>query len=220
MLHHGLLGELNDQGETLLVLSEKESLRMVGLIDSVLQLEKMRTGNVKLRLAAVDICELLDKCQDAVALLAGEKQIEMKREYAQAKGTQIQADAFWLQQVVVNILSNAIKFSPPSAPVTTALQTTPTEVVIRISDKGPGIPKDERKLVFERFHRVMSTSSSVAGSGLGLTISRELVEMHHGSIDIESEVGVGSTFNIRLPRSTEVNKAGSSGARDGQNIAG
>ena len=131
MLHHGLLGELNDQGESLLVLSEKESMRMVGLIDSVLQLEKMRTGNVKLRLTPIDISELLDRCQDAVALLAGEKEVDLKREYAQAKGIQIQADAFWLQQVVVNILSNAIKFSPTKAPVITAVQTTATEVVIR-----------------------------------------------------------------------------------------
>jgi signal transduction histidine kinase len=82
---------------------------------------------------------------------------------------------------------------------------------------GPGIPKDERKLVFERFHRVVSTSSNIAGSGLGLTISKELVELHHGTIDIESEVGSGCTFNIRLPRPNQPAKKGDSGAQDGEN---
>jgi signal transduction histidine kinase len=201
MLHHGMLGELNEQGDALLTLSEKESMRMVGLIDSVLQLERIRSGSVGLKVADLTVGDLLDKSADAVQVLADEKQIELKREYEQVKAETIQGDGFWLEQVLVNILSNAIKFSPPKTSVIVTVQSSPALLVIRISDKGPGIPKEERKLVFERFHRVASTSSNIAGSGLGLTISKELVELHHGTIDIESEVGSGSTFNIRLPRS-------------------
>ncbi len=204
MLHHGMLGELNEQGVSLLALSEKESIRMVGLIDSVLQLERIRSGAVSLKLKPVDIAELLDKSADAVQVLADEKSIQVKREYEQVRGASIEVDRFWLEQVLVNILSNAIKFSPLNSAVIVAVKESTTHLVIRISDKGPGIPKEELKLVFERFHRVASTSGNIAGSGLGLTISKELVELHHGSIDIESEVGVGSTFNIRLPRAKPV----------------
>lgn len=216
MLHHGMLGELNEQGTNLLTLSEKESIRMVGLIDSVLQLEKIRSHTVSLKITEIAIGTLLDKTADAVQVLADEKSIELRREYAQSKNETIQGDSFWLEQVLVNILSNAIKFSPPKTFVTITVQPTTAMMVVRISDKGPGIPKEERKLVFERFHRVASTSGDIAGSGLGLTISKELVELHHGSIDVESEVGSGSTFNIRLPR-TAPNREGSR-EKNGENL--
>jgi signal transduction histidine kinase len=100
------------------------------------------------------------------------------------------------------------------------VESSTKEVVIRISDMGPGISKEDRKLVFERFHRISANSNGVAGSGLGLTISRELIELHAGSIDIESELGAGSTFNIRLPASRQGTQKNRSGALDGKNLVG
>lgn len=200
MLHLGLLAKLNDKGTGLLDQSEKETRKMVSLIDSVLQLEKLRSKKVNLQIEKLAIVPVIDKSVDAVQAQADEKGIEVKREYGQHSGEIVQADSFWIEQVLVNILSNAIKFSPPKSFVVIAIRSNKDDLVIRISDKGPGIAEQERKLVFERFHRVKVAGESVAGSGLGLAISKELIEMHNGAIELESELGAGSTFGIRLPR--------------------
>lgn len=219
-LGDGNFGPVDEQGRMLLALSQKESVRMAGLIDSVLDLEKIRSGSLKIRLAPIDTTAMLSKCVDAVQLLANEKSIELKRDFVKSTSSTIQGDTFWLEQVVVNVLSNAIKFSPPQTAVTVAVESSTKEVVIRISDMGPGISKEDRKLVFERFHRISANSNGVAGSGLGLTISRELIELHAGSIDIDSEPGAGSTFNIRLPASRQGIQKNRSGALDGKNLVG
>jgi signal transduction histidine kinase len=219
-LTSGELGSVDEQGKMLLSLSQKESVRMVGLIERVLDLEKIRSGNLKIKLAPIDVKAMLAKSVDSVQLLADEKSIALKRDFERAPDSIIHGDTFWLGQVVVNVLSNAIKFSPTKTTVTATIEISAREVVIRISDMGPGISKEDRKLVFERFHRISANSNGIAGSGLGLTISRELIELHQGSIDIDSELGAGSTFNIRLPRIKQVAQKSSSGARDGKNLVG
>jgi signal transduction histidine kinase len=219
-LKSGELGTVDEQGDALLTLSQKESVRMEGLIERVLDLEKIRSGTLKIKSAPVDVKAMLTKSVDSVQLLADEKAMTLKRDYQKTPEVTIQGDAFWIEQVIVNVLSNAIKFSPTKTTVTAALEISAREVVIRISDMGPGISKEDRKLVFERFHRISANSNGIAGSGLGLTISRELIELHHGSIDIDSELGAGSTFNIRFPHSKQTAHRSSSGARDGKNLVG
>jgi signal transduction histidine kinase len=219
-LKSGELGTVDEQGDMLLTLSQKESVRMEGLIERVLDLEKIRSGTLKIKFAPIDVKAMLAKSVDSVQLLADEKSMTLQRDYEKAPNVTIQGDTFWLEQVVVNVLSNAIKFSPTKTTVTAAVQISAKEVVIRISDMGPGISKEDRKLVFERFHRISANSNGIAGSGLGLTISRELIELHEGSIDIDSELGAGSTFNIRFPQSKQTVQKSSSGARDGKNLVG
>ena len=200
MLHLGLLAKLNEKGTGLLEQSEKEARKMVGLIDSVLQLEKLRSKKVNLQTERLAIVPVIDKSVESVQSQADEKGLDLKREYAQHSGEIVEVDSFWIGQVLVNILSNAIKFSPPRSFILITIRSNKEDLVIRISDKGPGIPEQERKLVFERFHRLKLPGENVAGSGLGLAISKELIEMHNGSIELESELGAGSTFGIRLPR--------------------
>jgi signal transduction histidine kinase len=219
-LESGELGSVDEQGNMLLTLSHKESVRMEGLIERVLDLEKIRNGTLKIKFAPVDVKAMLAKSVDSVKLLADEKAMTLNRDYQNKPDVTIQGETFWLEQVLVNVLSNAIKFSPTKTTVTAALDISAKEVVIRISDMGPGISKEDRKLVFERFHRISANSNGIAGSGLGLTISRELIELHHGSIDIDSEPGAGSTFNIRLPLGRQTAQKSSSGARDGKNLVG
>lgn len=199
MARRGELGEIIAPDTPLLSLSEKETRRMEGLIDSVLQLEKMRNGTLELQVSEVDLIALVDRSLDSVAILADAKQIEFQKDFIRAHQILIKGDAFWLEQVLVNILSNAIKFSPRQTFIKVTAETSSSHVVIGITDNGPGIPKDQQRLIFERFHRVESTKN-VSGSGLGLTISRELMELHKGSIEIKSEVGAGSTFYLRFNR--------------------
>jgi signal transduction histidine kinase len=199
MMEHGLFGPLNEQGLKLLSTTQNATEHMVGLIDNVLQLEKLRSGNVKLQATSIKLAPLLNTCLDSVNLLAAEKDIVIAANY-QSSSDNVDGDAFWLEQVFVNILSNAIKFTPNNSTVSISTHSANGDVEIRIADQGPGIPDKDKKLIFDRFHRVESTST-VAGTGLGLPIARELIELHHGSISVASEVGKGSTFAIKLPLS-------------------
>jgi len=200
MLQHGMLAELNDNGREMMARSEKETVKMVGLIDSVLQLEKMRSGSLKLKFVKTHLGELLDESIDAVQSLASEKEVLMKCEYSGLENELIEVDASWIEQVLVNVLIKSIKFSPKRMSVIVVLQSTPNEIIINISDQGQGISIEEQKLLFEKFHQVSVEGSSTAGSGLGLAISKQVVELHHGSIDISSTRGAGCKFVIRLPR--------------------
>jgi signal transduction histidine kinase len=199
MLQHGMLAELNDEGKGMMAQSEKETVKMVGLIDSVLQLEKMRSGSLKLKVIKANVAELLDDSVDEVRALANEKEVKLKCEYSGLENETIEADPSWIEQVFVNVLITSIKFSPKKMSVLVMLQSTPEQVIISISDQGSGIPRDEQKLIFERFHRI-PTEGSGGGSGLGLAISKQLVELHQGSIVLESVPGTGSKFIVKLPR--------------------
>lgn len=198
MLKVGILGELNDQGNKLLNLSERESQRMTTLIDGVLTLEKLRSGNMTLNLESIDVSSLLDECATALELVANEKKISIKIEPFDS--LEIQGDRMWLAQVLINIVSNALKFSPPKTQVTMSVTITGENAEIRVKDQGPGIPAEDQEKIFERFHRVPTTAHKV-GSGLGLSICKELIQLHHGSISCQSQPGEGSSFIILLPLS-------------------
>ena len=201
MLKLGMFGQLNDQGDKLLALSDKESKRMSTLIDGVLTLEKLRSGNTTLNLENIDLSSLLDSCAKALELVAQEKEIIIEIEPFEA--TEIRGDRVWLEQILINILSNALKFSPANTTVTLTSVVTGENAEIRIKDQGPGIPKEDQLRIFERFQRVSATAHKV-GSGLGLNICKELLLLHHGSITCESEPGEGSTFIILLPLAVKV----------------
>ena len=205
MLNAGMLGELNDRGTRLLDISQKSSEHMVQLIDSVLELEKLRTGNVSLQSQQIDLSQLLDRCLQSVKVLADTKEVTLVPHYEHSTADILFGDAFWLQEVFINILSNAIKFTAEKSQVCVNTRDTNGNVEIAVVDQGPGISKEQINLIFERFHRVPSTTE-IAGSGLGLSIAKELIELHHGSISVVSEVGKGSTFIIKLPISPNAKK--------------
>jgi signal transduction histidine kinase len=198
MLEAGLFGQLNEQGARLLTTTENASEHMVNLIDSVLQLEKLRTGSVRLKTEAVALEPLLNKCIELVKGYAEAKGVAVEASYNHPNEFGVTGDPFWLQEVFVNILSNGVKFTPEKSKVTIATRKAEETIEISIADQGPGIPEAELKLIFDRFHRVESTAN-VAGSGLGLSIAKELLTLHNGSIDVQSEIGKGSAFIIRLP---------------------
>jgi signal transduction histidine kinase len=197
MLESGLFGELNEQGTRLLATTESASKHMVGLIDSVLQLEKMRTGNIQLQRALVEVAPIMDKCLDSVHAFAESKKITIVTDYT-SDHCDVSGDAFWLQEVFVNILSNGLKYAPEKSTLSITTRKSGRNVEIAIADQGPGISEEEQKLIFERFHRVQATAN-ISGTGLGLPIAKELVELHNGSIKVESVIGKGSTFIISLP---------------------
>ena len=190
------MGELNARGQKLLGLAYQESQRMVRLIESVLQLEKLRSGAVALDRQPVPLTEVLQKSVEAMQLIAGGRSVVLD---FQPTDLFVMADAAWLEQVFVNVLANAINYSPADSQVKVRAQATGTYAEVLIIDQGPGISEEEKSLIFERFHRVSVTALKVTGSGLGLTICKELVDLHHGYVKVESELGKGSTFVIGIP---------------------
>ena len=102
-----------------------------------------------------------------------------------------------LEQVVVNLLENALQYSPPGTLIAISGRATPDMVHLSVTDRGPGVPVEHREHIFQRFYRI---SSSVSGSGLGLSIARTIINMHEGQIWVEDNVGGGATFHLTLPR--------------------
>jgi signal transduction histidine kinase len=107
-------------------------------------------------------------------------------------------DVKLLRRAITNLLTNAIKYSPEGAPINVELACEGDTAIIRVSDQGIGIPEDDQRRLFEPFHRA-SNVGQIQGTGLGLAITRQAVERHGGSISVESQVGVGTTFSVRLP---------------------
>jgi signal transduction histidine kinase len=111
----------------------------------------------------------------------------------------VKADSTWLAQAVGNLVSNAIKYTPPGGQINIRADHDARSVSIAVQDTGPGIPPDEQEAIFTAFHRGTAADTGPRGMGLGLSITRDLVHAHGGKIDLKSAPGEGSEFTIRLP---------------------
>jgi signal transduction histidine kinase len=174
--------------------------RVNRLIGDMLDLDRMESGRMSIRTADVDINEVLS---DAIARAGGSPSVEFKADL-DPRLPIVVGDRDRLVQVVSNLVNNAVKYSPDGGTVTLASRTEGDFALISVTDTGVGIPPDEIGHVFERFRRVRSgAAQSIPGTGLGLTIVKQIVEMHGGKIWVESAVGHGSAFHFTLPLAAE-----------------
>jgi signal transduction histidine kinase len=173
-----------------------QTRRLNALVDDLLDVYNVHTGKVQLRLEA---CNLVDICREVVEeqrLLTG-RTIELE---APLTPVILQADNDRLEQVVINLVSNALKYSPESSPVKVLVEQRRDIGSIEVYDSGPGIPKNEQSHIFEPFYRGSDVQTTVkSGLGLGLTICKDIVERHSGRIWCRSRVGKGSIFIVELP---------------------
>ncbi len=166
----------------------------------MLDLDRMESGRMIFRMADVDINEVLS---DAIARAATSSNVEFKPDL-DPRLPIVTGDRDRLVQVVSNLVNNAVKYSPEGGTVTISSRSEGGYALITVADTGLGIPPDEIGHVFERFRRVRSgAAQSIAGTGLGLTIVRQIVEMHGGKIWVESAVGHGSAFHFTVPLAVE-----------------
>lgn len=197
ILRSGKRGPLPQSVSSSVERAHVSSRRLAELVNELLELEKLEAG--KLLLETTDV-SAADICEEAISSLS----TMAKMADVQLEGPQndiiLVADGKRLVQVMINLLSNAIKFSPKHSCITITLGTEGTYAVFQVIDQGPGVPADQRSIIFERFCQA-STVSNVAmkSTGLGLAIVKAIVEAHGGLVGLDSELGKGSIFWFKLP---------------------
>jgi signal transduction histidine kinase len=199
LFDQGLLGELSEKGKNRLKFAQSETTRLIRLINDLLDIEKMEAGKFILDISEISVEELVEQAISSVAELAELKGIKLQTKYSQA-GMSIEADSDRICQVLINFLSNAIKYSPEDSTVINSVEHNISQLMFSVEDRGRGIPEALKEKIFERFVQVEKTDATEkGGTGLGLAISRAIVEQHGGTIGVESATGVGSKFWFTLP---------------------
>jgi len=177
----------------------REVERLTRLVNELLDLSRIESGAVKLDLSEVELRELIGDAVEAFGGQAQEKDVRMLVDVP-ANLPPVRADADRVYQIMVNLLSNALRFSPRGSEIGIRAQRQDGQVRVGVKDSGPGIPAEQLGRIWERFHRAdASRARQDGGTGLGLAIVRSIVEAHGGKVSAESEVGSGSTFSFTLP---------------------
>ncbi|HJQ27763.1 MAG TPA: ATP-binding protein [Rubrobacter sp.] len=199
----GLLERARDRLDPLehraLELADQELGRIRGMVEELLTLAQMDSLQYQLEVGPANLNTVVQTAIESVETKAQRFGIAI---YFDDEGEhRCICDVQKLYQVFLNLLDNAIKYSDPGARVDVEIEEDVSSLTVRVRDTGVGIPEQDLKQLFERFYRVdKDRSRATGGSGLGLAISKQIVEMHGGSISVESEVGVGSVFEVRLPK--------------------
>ncbi|MFI5271734.1 MAG: sensor histidine kinase [Ktedonobacterales bacterium] len=188
-----------------LAIMERETVRLQALIDDLFTLARAEVGRLEMRCEPVNVPAVAQRCIAAVAPLAWQRgRVEMTVAVAGAVPA-AQADAARLEQVLHNLLHNAARHTPPGGIVAVTVAAEDDTVTLRVQDTGEGIAPDDLPRIWERFYRTARSRDQLdSGTGLGLALVKELTEMMGGSVGVESTLGVGSCFTVRLPRAAAV----------------
>jgi signal transduction histidine kinase len=176
-----------------------ETDRLTDLVRNLLNVSKLETGHLDMQRALVKTDWLVDQCLPAVQAAAADKDITIEKRLPDVFPT-IMGDKELLKVVLVNILGNAVKYTPEGGTVRLALFQQDHDVFVEVSDTGCGIASEDLPRVFEKFYR--GSGSSVrdqVGSGLGLATALQIAKLHGGTIDVQSEPGKGSCFTVKVP---------------------
>jgi two-component system, OmpR family, phosphate regulon sensor histidine kinase PhoR len=195
-----LEGALEDKQNSrrFLEIIRDHAMRLGRLTSDLLRLSLIEAGRMDLVRKPVSVADLIGASVETVRLKAEKKQIALSTECA--SGLTIQADAGRLREALLNLLDNALQYTAEGGQIQVRARAVDSTVVLAVADNGIGIPVADQQRIFERFYRVDDARSrEVGGTGLGLSITKHLVEAHGGRIELESEVGRGSTFSIILP---------------------
>jgi PAS domain S-box-containing protein len=206
-----VLGDLNEKQIGYLTRIKSNSDRLSRLINNLLDLSTIEAGKIDLQPTNLPLVTLVEEVAESLRPVAAEKRINLDIGAAEG-GVNAWADRDKVMQVLINLIGNALKFTPPSGKVAVAVGRSADDwVKISVADTGPGIPATEVDKVFTRFYQIGQTRQKSQGTGLGLAISKTLVEMHGGKIWVETEEGKGSTFCFTLPAEQSFNRASTAG---------
>jgi signal transduction histidine kinase len=198
VLQHRLFGEINEKQDEYLEDILASGNHLLSLINDVLDLSKVESGQVELEIAAFSLGEALERGVVMVRESAIKNGVQLSLELAPDVNG-VRGDERRVRQIVFNVLSNAVKFTPAGGSVAIAAARVDGEVHVSVTDTGPGIAPEDQERIFEEFQQTDVGVQQREGTGLGLALSRRLVELHGGRIWVESEPGHGSRFVFTLP---------------------
>lgn len=196
ILSKGYVEGEEEKQKYLYIISE-ESHRLTVMINDLFELAKMEEGKIELHMELTDPSEVICRSLDKVKFKAQEKELRLTSHLE--KVHPIDVDPIRFEQIVLNLLENAIRYTSEGI-IRISLTQEKNQVIVAISDSGPGIPKDELPYIFERFYRVeKSRSRQFGGTGLGLSIVQHLVQLQGGNLEVESTLGEGTVFKVLFP---------------------
>ncbi len=191
-------GNLTDEQQEFISIIQSTSNNMLDLLNDLLELSQIESGNLELKKTPASLKTLIEERLRLYRLQADNKRIKLHHELADLP--QFAFDHKRIGQAIDNLISNAIKFSPQGTNVYLSLQQDGGTAIFSIQDEGPGIPSEEQDLVFTEFQRLsVRPTDSESSTGLGLAITKRIIETHGGHISFKSRVGVGTVFTIELP---------------------
>ncbi|MGB2890078.1 MAG: ATP-binding protein, partial [Candidatus Acidiferrales bacterium] len=195
-------GSLNERQGRYIGHIHTSGRHLLRLINDILDLSKIEAGRFELAIESVRLDYAFDEIMSAMGPLA-EKKSQTLFQHAEP-GLSLRADATRLKQALMNLVGNAIKFTPQGGRVELTARRVDRQVRIEVSDTGPGIPPEEQKRIFEAFYRLRRPGEATEGTGLGLAITQRLIELHGGQLGLESQLDRGSCFYFSLPVAEEV----------------
>jgi phosphoglycerate-specific signal transduction histidine kinase len=203
----GRTGEINENQTKFLSMAERNINRLTSILNDLLNLSRIESGKIQMKFEELDLKGAIEFILSSLKPQADGKSIHLRMEVPE-KLPSVYGDREKVEQILTNLVGNAIKFTPEGGAI--SVSAKPFEdgenmdmVAVSVKDSGIGIPEDQLDRIFEKFHQVEdSLRRSITGTGLGLTITKGLVESHHGRIWVESEIGKGSTFTFTLPMPT------------------
>ena len=206
LLADGDAGELPEPARPVVAMATRGSQRLSRLVDDIIDLERLENGTFGLSAEPHELQPLVRDAVDSLSSLAREAQVGVR---VLPTTAWVHCDADRVTQALVNLVGNALKFTPPDGLVTVGTAVQDGRLLVSVADTGRGIPGGELVAVFDRFHQVdAGDARQHAGTGLGLAITRRIVEAHGGRIWVESEPGAGSTFYFTLPLAVPTVAAG------------
>ncbi len=207
-------GPLNDRQRRYVTHIHTGGKHLLRLINDILDLSKIEAGRLQLAIENVTVGASFSEALDTLRPLADKKNHAMTHEAS--PDLSVRADATRFRQVLMNLLGNAIKFTPEGGKIELRARRVGDVVRVEVRDSGPGIPAEEQKRIFEAFYRLRHSGNTTEGTGLGLAITQRLVELHGGQLGLESELGSGSCFHFTLPvvPAVEVREGKKVGLRD------
>lgn len=191
---------LTPRGENSLTLAHRNAKRMLTLINQLLDFRKIVKNKMELKISRVDLVPLVEDALDDFREMASERRIELLFTLSR-RSVLVWVDIERMESVVYNLLSNALKFTPNGGriEVILSLREEAESVTLTVRDTGIGIPKDKQGMIFERFAQASrAVDSNMKGSGIGLSLCRDIVTLHHGEISVDSRPGEGASFTVKL----------------------
>jgi len=185
-----------EEGHELLTIIDEESDRLNRLVSEAVEMAQLDAQQVQMHFEPVAIRGIIDAARESYSWV--EEQHELRIDVRD--NLRVRADSSMMEKVVSNLLENAAKYSKPGSPITISAEEANDKVLLSIADQGTGIEPSEQALIFERFYRGRSQALGTSGTGMGLAISRAIVDAHGGSIGVTSQPGRGSVFTLTMPK--------------------